>query len=952
MIVRAAVVVLLLFSLAGPVRAETPLGAKRGTPLVAEAGHGDRYGDPLPEGAIARLGTVRFRTGTEWIHSLRFSPDGRALVLIDPSCQGRIWQAATGKEEARFRVQGAGDWSLTPDGGLLAERIDRQSIRISETATGRSVRERTIPDHSIGAFCLSPDGKTLVASVTDHPTAHRCFLRVWTLADGEKRWDLPVARPKADKTFSVDALSFADEGKILIARLTREKKAVLERWNYVTGEELPTRITLPENEALFRLSPDGTLLAVARKDGRKSNTLRLLEVSSGESRRELAPAIKGDVLGIRFSPDGRIILAATSEEREEVHLWRVADGSRLPSPLLDGVYPKDVIFSPDGRRYAIQERHSIHLFDTTTGKRLHELPTTTYYFDLAEQTGYSRRELAATSSVAFSPDGKVLATGTPGRVVRLWEVATGKEVVPAPGGHQHRVESIAFSPDGKTVASAGDDDSARLWEAASGRELRVLSLAPGEEVLRWIRDVGRYRVAFSPDGEAVATVGSDNLIQRWSVRTGASQWKYLALNGGIRTILCTPDGKRVLAGGNGKVLAFDARSGKAIQPPPKAELAKMEPASDSDTELALAVSPDGRLIATAGWLELTWGKAPRKIPELHVWEQATGKLRRRLPDEENERRILYWITASPAPWAWGPEAYRELLVAFAPDGKTLAWNQGEAVELIDVARGVSLRRFTPRPHRVAAIAFSPAGGMLAIACRDGVVQLVDPETGSIVGGIEGEAKGLECIAFSPDGRTLATGGADTTILLWDVKRLREMWRRGPRPVPAATLEKLWQSLASEKGTEAADAIAQLQAAPRQAVALLRERLRPAPPVDPRRVGQLMDDLASEVFAVRQRATRDLEQLGDLAEPLLRKRQTERPSLEMHRRFEAILDGLESLPLRPEQMRADRALEVLEQIGSAEARALLRELAGGAAESRLTKGAKASMERLARRPPAR
>jgi hypothetical protein len=238
---------------------------------------------------------------------------------------------------------------------------------------------------------------------------------------------------------------------------------------------------------------------------------------------------------------------------------------------------------------------------------------------------------------------------------------------------------------------------------------------------------------------------------------------------------------------------------------------------------------------------------------------------------------------------------------------------------------------------------------LAIACFDGSVHLLDPATGTIRGMIDVPGDGVKCLAFIPDGRTLATGGYDTTILLWDVKHVLKTWQSRLRKVASADLETLWQRLASANGTEAAEAMAQLQTMPRQTVALLRQQLRPVSPLDVRAVGRLLDDLGSEEFEVRQRATSELEKLGPLVESLLRKRLAAAPALEVRRRLEMLLEALDSFASQPEQMRADRAVEVLEHVGSAEARALLRELAGGATEAPLTRQAKASLKRLENRP---
>jgi WD40 repeat protein len=463
-----------------------------------------------------------------------------------------------------------------------------------------------------------------------------------------------------------------------------------------------------------------------------------------------------------------------------------------------------------------------------------------------------------------------------------------------------------------------------------------------------MRDVGDLGVAFSPDSQTVATVCRFNEVRLWAADMGALRLHFLVRHGGVSDLLFTPDGKRVLAGSHGRVRCWDAKSGKLIHWPGALGQAKVERLDDDDDDdnVTSAISPDARLLATVGNRLVRQGNLRVEFRQLQLWELRTGKLRWTIPDESGLKRLLERRQRHDS--ASTRRTRSERSVAFSPDGKTLVWNQGESIELVDVVRGLPLRQLGPRPDNVAALAFSPAGGLLAIACHDGTVRLLDPATGTICSMLNVPGGSLYCIAFSPDGRTLATGGTDTTILIWDVNRILEAWRPRLGQPSTAELETLWQSLASEKGTEAAKAMARLQAIPKEAIALLRQRLRPVVRLDAGKVGQLLDDLGSDDFGIRKRADQELAQLGDRAEPFLRKRLKQSPSLEVRRRLEALLEALDDFTRLPGSTRADRALEVLEHLNTPPAQALLRELAGGAPEARLTREAKASLQRLARR----
>jgi hypothetical protein len=163
------------------------------------------------------------------------------------------------------------------------------------------------------------------------------------------------------------------------------------------------------------------------------------------------------------------------------------------------------------------------------------------------------------------------------------------------------------------------------------------------------------------------------------------------------------------------------------------------------------------------------------------------------------------------------------------------------------------------------------------------------------------------------------------------------------------LDALWADLASSDAAKAHRAVWSLAAAPGQSLPLLQRRLPPAAPPDPKRVERLLGDLDSDQFAVREKAARELEEIGDLAGPLLRKALAGEPPPEVRRRVKALLESLESPVRSPECLRALRAVQVLESVGNEEARRLLKALAEGTPEARLTQEAKASLERLARRP---
>jgi hypothetical protein len=338
-------------------------------------------------------------------------------------------------------------------------------------------------------------------------------------------------------------------------------------------------------------------------------------------------------------------------------------------------------------------------------------------------------------------------------------------------------------------------------------------------------------------------------------------------------------------------------------------------------------APDGATLASGGGKDGT----------VRLWDVASGKERHRLAESEGTR-------------------VREIAaLAFSPDGKRLASANARhtfitpaephEVRFWDTATGQEVGRLTA-PDLVRSLVFSPDGRALATGGVDRTVRLWELATGKERLRFAGHENTVSSVTISADGRRLFSGSDDGTALVWDATGLAGAERPPAAPLTAEELEALWAGLADDDAARAYRAIRRLAAAPRQAAALCRERLRPVADADAGRVTRLLAGLDSENFGVREKATKELEKLGESALPFLKRALGGGPPLETRRRVEALLE--KAANLSSDRLRALRALEVLEQAGTPEARQALETLAEGVAEARLTREAKAALERLARR----
>jgi WD40 repeat protein/tRNA A-37 threonylcarbamoyl transferase component Bud32 len=466
-------------------------------------------------------------------------------------------------------------------------------------------------------------------------------------------------------------------------------------------------------------SPDGRWIASAGNDGE----IKIWDIASGQEGRTLQ-GHKEAVRTVTFSRDGGR-LASVSSDRT-VRVWNVTTGETLHAfptgPLRSA---GGVSFSPDGRYLAASgEGNTVKVWDLSNQQER---------FTLQGHT-------VSVESVTFSPDGRRLASGGGDQTIQLWDASTGKRILLLEG-NQGPLFAVVFSPDGRRLASAGWNPTVRVWDADTGRE--VMTLAGHDATVR--------AVSFSPDGRRLASASDDRSVKLWDLRTGAETITLRGHGAAVGAVVFDRDGWRLITGSADQtVRIWETMS----------EQDCLTLRGHTNAVWSVTFSPDGRRLASSS-----------EDRTIRLWDVATGL---ELQTLRGHRRGVYHA-------------------AFSPDGRLLASASRAAVvdgrrfpgviKIWDAVTGQEIRTLAGHPGSVAYLAFSP-GGQLAAAEADGTITLWDPATGKLLNTLRGHTRPVSCVAFSSDGRLLASSGGplegESTspgdVRLWDVSGAREIAR--------------------------------------------------------------------------------------------------------------------------------------------------------------------------------
>jgi RNA polymerase sigma factor (sigma-70 family) len=619
----------------------------------------------------------------------------------------------------RRHTKGVAGIDFTRDGTAAVTAQTDGLVRFWDPASGRLVRTIDVlagaptQDKLLRGFAISPDGELMAAAgfVFD-PVRRRVVNRVWI-------WDIPHEQPRREievPTVDLFCVAFSPDGTTLA---TGGFGGAVQLWDVATGA---CRATLSLGKSsIYSLSfaPDGKILAACEQ----GKGTRLWDL---QQRREtfLADPLCGSIAPI-FSPDGRLM--AINMLGGEVVLW-----DRATSMTHLSATGAAIVFGPDSRTLAMwgPDGGTLEVINTESGSEL---------WKIALAWGPTG------GGVAFSADGKTIIAER-GGVLRFFEARSGREKLRSPEAHEGGVSVVRYTPDGRAILTAGDDGTVRQWDATTARQLGVF------------RHDGRvHQLAVSADGASLATTvqGPGASVSVWDVATGVlrQRWPGTGDVNGSLALAFSPDGATLLA--------FDQEQGLSVLEiatgnDREAEQPQFSLGQGGTPDLPIRAgvfSPGNRFLAVS------------TATTAHVADVATGAERLFTPSLAMAFTSDGLNVAVAAP---GKSTVNQLA-----DGSYRTLGPiADGVELIDLG-SMKKRRFEVTGESVTAIALSPDAKVIAVAggWMNPVVRLYRTADGCTIETFTCPARVNQPggLAFSPNGRSLAAGFDDTTVVIWEIK---------------------------------------------------------------------------------------------------------------------------------------------------------------------------------------
>jgi len=629
-------------------------------------------------------------------------------------------------------------------------QVDQTVLPEAEDALHRTIQSSRILftfQHG-GAVAFSPDKNHLATGGGDGA------IKIWDMNKGQE-----ILTIKAHLEPVVD-LAYNPTGNQLASVGLDDR---LKVWNPSTGGELLYIQTHMDDPVSVDYSPDGKYIAVSGNHGAK-----VWNTKSGDMILDLADLPEG-AEGIKFSSDGNYLVTNSFHLGQEggiVRIWDAATGRKVTEIKgMAQAFPSGIDLSSDGGliaspigQFGPEAIEGVGLWRFDSRKK--ELEGVDFL-----------PNKSPVSDIKFNPKGTVLAVGGHDGITRLWDVASGSEILTL-GGHEGQIRKIDFHPDGKYLATTGADNTTRVWDISlegsrewltvtyesfvfnaafspDGEHLAISSELNGPPIIdSWTGDTVfqadnkseegmlYYRSSFSPDGARIATPNPDNSISIWDINSGSEAIHLVGHPAPVTRLAFDPNGMYLASSDvSGIIILWDSSTGEKLR----------NIKAHAGWVPGLTFNADGSRLASASWDSTA-----------KIWDEGIGKNQLTLNGHDFE--------------VWD--------VAFSPDGSLLATAAWDSTAKVWDANTGDLLFTLPHPANVNSVDFDPKGKFLATGGFDSTVRLWDVTNGKLILAINGNQAPISSVDISPDGKRLVTSSADGTVRVFalDIEELMELAR--------------------------------------------------------------------------------------------------------------------------------------------------------------------------------
>jgi RNA polymerase sigma factor (sigma-70 family) len=797
-------------------------------------------------------------------------------------------------------------------------KVESESLPAGAVARLGTTRLR--PGGRVEFLSFSPDGKQLFSWSENQSAPGRAS--IWDTATGKELRSTTIAGVRAQSctwlangrgAALMNVMWMKDGGTFLWDFASEKAK---QPPSGVYDGPFSTRAILPlpdnEQESCYAISPDGKMVAVGHSGYEKhERAIDLREIDPGRRTKELKSIRRlgthpENCDALRFTPDGQSLLSMTFQRENLgeipktmlIVIWNIAEGKErrrfsAPAPANPG----------DRASLALSNQYlALGMADKAGTLRLYDLNSAEERTIPTGHKSFRGGDYLSVSAVAFTPDGRTVFTGGADGQVRIWDVVSAKQQL-ATSGHMYPVESLAVSPDGRVIASSGQDGVIRLWNAATGADVCP---QPGHAG-------GLSGVSLSSDGKTAITVGGDSTVRIWDLDTARERQVIKAKTVPINPSL-SPDGKTIVSGGaDFRMMIWDGITGEEIRPPKMPADAKARVAWFFDPQIVMTMREDG----------------------VDIWDWPSGSLLR-----------AFELPASGNPYG--------IVAALSPDGKwlvtvafkrTASSNDYGITDLWNATTGMYIRRLVQSPGLPRDAIFTSEGKLIIhgrgqLLAEDGKVKqemtgdlnLIDPVQSKFIRAfaeppdMPGETnRYIRKLVLAADGRSLYAGDSTGAVIVYEMAtgKIRHTFSGHRGLINGMAITHHGKRLVTSC-VDSSALVWDLSPA-----AVLPGKAQP-PTV--KELNKCWKDLASDDAAAAFRA------MGVLCSA----------PLQAVRMFAGKLSPADSPDTNPDELQSLRAVEVLERIATDEAKSMLKKLAAGNQDSKLTREAKRSLERLSGR----